>query len=127
MSRSRSGFTLIELLIVVVIIGILAAVAIPKFGSTKSQALAATLKADLRNLATSQETYFAQYSTYSFSTISSNFFQASNGVTVTIGAGATGSGGLWGASASVAGAPGSCTISVGGTSTTEGTPVCAAQ
>lgn len=125
MFRSRSGFTLIELLIVVVIIGILAAVAIPKFGSTKSQALAATLKADLRNLATSQETYYAQYTTYSYSTISSNFFQASNGVTVTIAApGPTASGGLWGASATIAGAPRSCTISVGGTASNEGTPVC---
>lgn len=124
MPRSRTGFTLIELLIVVVIIGILAAVAIPKFGSTKSQALAATLKADLRNLATSQETYFAQFGTYSYNTIGSNFFQGSKGVTVTIGAGASATGGLWEASASIAGAPGSCVISVGGTSTTEGTPVC---
>lgn len=125
MSRSRRGFTLIELLIVVVIIGILAAVAIPKFGSTKGQALAATLKADLRNLSTSQETYYAQFSTYVTSgTISSAFFQPSNGVTITFGAIG---GGLWGATASIAGAPGACSISVGGTSTQEGVPVCATQ
>lgn len=125
MSRSRSGFTLIELLIVVVIIGILAAVAIPKFGSTKGQALSATLKADLRNLSTAQETYFAQYSTYVTSgTISTAFFQPSNGVGVTFG---QINAGLWGATATIAGAPGVCFISVGGSSSQEGVPVCATQ
>lgn len=54
----RRGFTLIELLIVVVIIGILAAVAIPKFSSTKGKSYAAAMKSDLRNLALQQENYF---------------------------------------------------------------------
>ena len=56
---SRTGFTLIELLIVVVIIGILAAIAIPKFASTKEKAYLASMKSDLRNGATAQEGYFA--------------------------------------------------------------------
>ncbi|MGI8619653.1 MAG: type II secretion system protein [Gemmatimonadaceae bacterium] len=55
----RKGFTLIELLIVVVIIGILAAIAIPKFANTKGKAYKATMKGDLRNLATAQEGYAA--------------------------------------------------------------------
>ncbi|MGH7718730.1 MAG: type IV pilin protein [Gemmatimonadaceae bacterium] len=62
--RTRAGFTLIELLIVVVIIGILAAIAVPKFGTTKGKAYSATLKSDLRNLATAQEAYYYDNGTY---------------------------------------------------------------
>ncbi len=60
----RKGFTLIELLIVVVIIGILAAIAIPKFASTKDLAKLGAIKSDLRNLETAQEAYFSNNSTY---------------------------------------------------------------
>lgn len=59
MSRRTKGFTLIELLIVVVIIGILAAIAIPKLASTKEKAYVAQMKSDLRNLATYEEQYAA--------------------------------------------------------------------
>ncbi len=63
-SRRRTGFTLIELLIVVVIIGILAAIAIPKFQATKGKAYYAGMRSDLRNLATSEEGYFYDHATY---------------------------------------------------------------
>ena len=66
-SGIRKGFTLIELLIVVVIIGILAAIAIPKFANTKDKAYLAAVKTDLRNLATAQEGYFADNQTYTTS------------------------------------------------------------
>src|SRR5260370_8999875 len=56
---NRKGFTLIELLIVVVIIGILAAIAIPKFANTKEKAYQASMKTDVRNLVTAEEGYFA--------------------------------------------------------------------
>jgi type IV pilus assembly protein PilA len=62
-TRARAGFTLIELLIVVVIIGILAGIAIPKFGETRSRANEAAVKSDLRNLLTAQETYFGDNGT----------------------------------------------------------------
>jgi len=63
---NRQGFTLIELLIVVVIIGVLASIAIPKFANTKEKAYLTQMKSDLRNLVTAEESYFAdsiQYTT----------------------------------------------------------------
>jgi type IV pilus assembly protein PilA len=84
MRRLRRGFTLIELLIVVVIIGILAAIAVPKFQNSKGKANAATLKSDLRNLATAQEAYFYENLTYTTNLSSLNVSLTSN-VTVTWG------------------------------------------
>lgn len=69
----KKGFTLIELLIVVVIIGILAAIAIPKFASTKEKAYIASMKSDLKNLATSEEAYYSDKNTYSTDTTALNF------------------------------------------------------
>jgi prepilin-type N-terminal cleavage/methylation domain-containing protein len=81
----RKGFTLIELLIVVVIIGILAAIAIPKFANTKEKAYIASMKSDLRNLVTAEEAYFSDATSYTNSTASPMQFSSSAGVTVTIG------------------------------------------
>ncbi len=64
MRHSKSGFTLIELLIVVVIIGILAAIAIPKFESTKDKSKMASIRTDIRNYMTAEEGYLADNSTY---------------------------------------------------------------
>jgi prepilin-type N-terminal cleavage/methylation domain-containing protein len=62
--KGRRGFTLIELLIVVVIIGILAVIASPKFANTKEKAVVASMKSDLRNLASTQESYWVENRTY---------------------------------------------------------------
>jgi len=64
MKRTRKGFTLIELLIVVVIIGILAAIAIPKFADTKRKAYVTAAKSDLKNLIPAAEAYFSDRATY---------------------------------------------------------------
>jgi type IV pilus assembly protein PilA len=81
---NRRGFTLIELLIVVVIIGVLAAIAVPKFQNTKGKANAASLKADLRNLVTAEEAYFYDNSTYTTDIAALNI-RLTTGVTITFG------------------------------------------
>jgi type IV pilus assembly protein PilA len=84
--RSTMGFTLIELLIVVVIIGILAAIAIPKFANTKEKAVVASMKSDLRNLAASQESFWTENRVYYGGVVpgAGLQFQNSPGVTITI-------------------------------------------
>jgi len=82
-SRHARGFTLIELLIVVVIIGILAAIAIPKFQETKGKAFASSLKSDLKNLSSVQEDYFYFNETYASSMGLLNF-KPSSGVVMSI-------------------------------------------
>ncbi len=84
MQPNRKGFTLIELLIVVVIIGILAAIAIPKFANTKDKAYVAAMKSDLRNLATYEEQYAADNNGAYFSgNGTAQGFTPSQNVTVT--------------------------------------------
>ncbi|HVZ48384.1 MAG TPA: prepilin-type N-terminal cleavage/methylation domain-containing protein [Gemmatimonadaceae bacterium] len=123
MHSTKKGFTLIELLIVVVIIGILAAIAIPKFANTKEKAYIASMKSDLRNLITAQEAYFSDNnSTYATSTTAlGTSYKASSGVTVTIG---TVSNTGWDATSAHNSTTKTCSIAVGGTSTNEGVPVC---
>jgi len=123
MTPARQGFTLIELLIVVVIIGILAAIAIPKFANTKDKAYIASMKSDLRNLVTAQEAYYHDNnSTYAGSTtILGTNYRSSSGVTVTLG---TVTGSSWDATAAHNVTTRTCSIKIGGPATNEGEPIC---
>ena len=113
MLRSRKGFTLIELLIVVVIIGILAAIAIPKFASTKDKAYVAAMKSDLRNIATHEESYAADSGGAYFSgNGSAQGFTPSQNVTVT--ATATTNPNAWSATATHALTTKTCNMSSSG-------------
>ncbi len=62
--KNEKGFTLIELMIVIAIIGILAAIAIPQFNAYRLRSYNSGAQADLRNAATAQEAYFVDNSTY---------------------------------------------------------------
>jgi prepilin-type N-terminal cleavage/methylation domain-containing protein len=62
--KSEKGFTLIELLIVVAIIGILAAIAIPQFSAYRQKAYNSAAQSDLKNLKTGFEAYMADNQKY---------------------------------------------------------------
>jgi prepilin-type N-terminal cleavage/methylation domain-containing protein len=83
---SSKGFTLIEMLIVVVIIGILAAIAVPRFSSAKGKAYDGTAKSDLRNAMTAQEAYYSDYQSFAASA-SDLIVTASSNVSITVTAG----------------------------------------
>jgi len=86
MPRPSAGFTLIELLIVLLIIGVLASIAIPRFSNAKIKANVTVMKSDLRNLVTAEESYLAEAGTYYNGPVpaSGTPFQASPGVTITL-------------------------------------------
>ena len=116
--RTR-GFTLIELLIVVVIIGILATIAIPKFSATRDKAFLATMKADLKNLATQQEIYYN--SAYSFSNSPTTLgVVSSKGITLTVNEASAGG---WAATAVHSGlVVGQCGVYHGNATQANGSP-----
>src|SRR5439155_2386849 len=112
---NRKGFTLIELLIVVVIIGILAAIAIPKFANTKEKAYLASMKSDLRNLVTAEEAYFADSVKYTaaYGAGGINFVQSTGNTTPAITTTADG----WYANIANVNTTKTCSIYIGSTST----------
>jgi prepilin-type N-terminal cleavage/methylation domain-containing protein len=120
------GFTLIELLIVVVIIGLLAAIAIPKFANTKQKAYVAQMKSDIKNLATAEEAFFYDSAFYTTSLASLNNFRSSTGVTLAVLEATPGG---WSARATHSQTPRECVLYQGNASpvapaTTEGKITC---
>ncbi len=82
---NKQGFTLIELLIVIVILGILAALAIPKVSNMTYRSYFAAMEADLKNLANQQEIYYA--SEYSYTAEKSDLaFISSRDVSISVNA-----------------------------------------
>jgi prepilin-type N-terminal cleavage/methylation domain-containing protein len=118
------GFTLIELLIVVVIIGILATIALPKFASVREDSYVATVILDLKSLAAHQEIYHGDNLTYAANTASLPEMVVTTGVNISINE-ADGFG--WAATAFHDAAPARpCGIFFGAASAANGSPATAA-
>lgn len=115
----RYGFTLIELLIVVVVIGVLATIAIPKYSAMRTKSYIASVTSDLKNLASQQEIYLSNIHSYA-ADVSALEITLTDAVTVSINE-ATGTG--WSATGTHSGLAGQqCGIYFGSASATGATP-----
>jgi type IV pilus assembly protein PilA len=128
MRNNNRGFTLIELLIVVVIIGILVSIVVPKFANGKERAMVSAMRSDLHNLVTAQEAYFSNGNLYYNGPVPDPSFSysVSENVTVTL-QNVSPSG--WGATATRLGTARTCAVYVGtggpiAPATDEGVPAC---
>ncbi len=128
MRHDTRGFTLIELLIVVVILGILVAIVVPKFANGKERAMVAAMRTDLRNLVSAEEAFFTNGLVYYNGPIPDPTmpYSPSENITITL-SNVTASG--WAAEAVHANTTKTCDIFVGnatsvGVATEEGRVAC---
>jgi type IV pilus assembly protein PilA len=83
--RERKGFTLIEILVVIGILGILAAIAIPQYNKVRTKGMNAAATSALSSLKVAQESYFLVHDEYADHIDDlASWYTPEEGVTVTI-------------------------------------------
>lgn len=126
--KPAHGFTLLELMVVVIVLGLLAAIAVPRIGVARERAYITAMKSDLRNLASFEGSYFFDSQVYSsdLALLRTRGFQTTQDITVTVNE-ATSAG--WSATAAHGRTLVRCYLFVGGaapvgSATAEGTVNC---
>jgi prepilin-type N-terminal cleavage/methylation domain-containing protein len=77
-NRRRRGFTFVEILVAMLVLGMLSAIAVPRFRLYKEKAYVAAMKTDVGNIRIAQEEYYSLHQQYSTDTSAIGFRGTSN-------------------------------------------------